>query len=75
MAEGGIIIITYEGIFTFSKIKTLQNYTVLDYYNMMRYFFERFPPVAGPAHLEVDSMAPGQTFPADDGAGVAGQVP
>ena len=51
----------------------LYSITLLQYYTIL---FVDIPAslVAGPTHLEAQSMAPNQTFPADDGAGVAGQV-
>ena len=52
---------------------TLYSITLLKYYTVL---FIDIPasPVAGPTHLEIESIAPNQTFPADDGAGMAGQV-
>ena len=57
-----------------------KNHTVLYSITLLQYdtiLFVDIPAslVAGPTHLEAQSMAPNQTFPADDGAGVAGQVP
>ena len=56
-----------------------KNLTVLYSITLLQYdtvLFVDIPAslVAGPTHLEAQSMAPNQTFPADDGAGVAGQV-
>ena len=52
----------------------LYSITLLQYYTIL---FVAIPAslVAGPTHFEAQSMAPNQTLPADDGAGVAGQVP
>ena len=57
-----------------------KNHTVLYSITLLQYdtiLFVDIPAslVAGPTHLEAQSMAPNQTLPADDGAGVAGQVP
>ena len=56
------------------KLTVLYSITLLQYDTVL---FVDIPAslVAGPTHLEAQSMAPNQTFPADDGAGVAGQVP
>ena len=51
----------------------LYSITVLQYDIVLSCGVPTFP-VAGVAHLDFDSMTPVQTLPADDGAGVAGQV-
>ena len=53
--------------------KVLYSITILQYDTVL---FVEIPASleAGPTHLEAQSMAPNQTLPADDGAGVAGQV-